>query len=82
MIFGVSQSGIYMTNPLECLPEQLVWHQLVSPSILLIKRADVLAHWNPSTDLTPLMRLDQRWRELNVLGKIYLSVIEINKKKK
>ena len=69
MIFGVSQAGIYMTNPLVFLPEQLVFHQLVSPSILLIRRADVIAHWNPGTDLTPLARLDHQWRKLNVLGK-------------
>lgn len=68
MIFGVSQAGVYMTNPLECLSEQLLWHQLVSPSILLVRRADVLAHWNPATDLTPLARFDQHWRKLNVLG--------------
>ncbi|XP_043281389.1 uncharacterized protein [Venturia canescens] len=82
MIFGVSQSGIYMTNPLECLPEQLVWHQLVSPSILLIKRADVLAHWNPSTDLTPLIRLDQRWRKLNVLGQVVNMIRETMSERK
>ncbi|XP_057318012.1 uncharacterized protein LOC130663009 [Microplitis mediator] len=70
MIFGVSQAGIYFTNPLECLPEQLVWHQLVSPSVLLVRRDDVLAHWNPSTDLTPLQNMDHRWRRLNVLGQV------------
>ncbi|XP_034936158.1 uncharacterized protein [Chelonus insularis] len=76
MIFGVSQAGIYLTNPLECLPEQLVWHQLVSPSVLLIRRADVLAHWNPTTDLTALMRMDHRWRRLNVLGQVVNMIRE------
>ncbi|XP_071862287.1 uncharacterized protein [Bombus fervidus] len=70
MIFGVGQAGIYLTNPLECLPEQYVWHQLVSPSILLVRRADVLAHWNPNTDLTPLAVMDQKWRKLNVFGQV------------
>lgn len=31
MIFGVGQAGIYLTNPLECLPEQvrtIVMHKL------------------------------------------------------
>ncbi|CAD6205024.1 GSCOCG00003105001-RA-CDS [Cotesia congregata] len=70
MIFGVSQAGIYFTNPLECLPEQLVWHQLVSPSVLLVRRDDVLAHWNSSTDMTPLINMDHRWRRLNVLGQV------------
>lgn len=88
MIFGIGPSGIYMTNPLQCMPEevgtiknlcciigslkhnflQIMWHQLVSPSVLLIRQADVLAHWNKSTDLTPLMNMDHRWRKMNVLG--------------
>ncbi|XP_015120916.1 uncharacterized protein LOC107043786 [Diachasma alloeum] len=76
MIFGVSPAGIYFTNPLECLPEHIVWHQLVSPSVLLIRRADVLAHWNPTTDLTPLAQMDHRWRRLNVLGQIVNMIRE------
>lgn len=76
MIFGVGQAGIYLTNPLECLPEQYVWHQLVSPSILLIRRADVLAHWNPNTDLTPLAAMDQKWRKLNVFGQVVNMIRE------
>lgn len=47
---------------------QFVWHQLVSPSILLIRKTDVLAHWSANTDLTPLATMDQKWRKLNVLG--------------
>ncbi|XP_012227594.1 uncharacterized protein [Linepithema humile] len=76
MIFGVGQAGIYLTNPLECLPEQLVWHQLISPSILLIRKTDVLAHWNANTDLTPLATMDQKWRKLNVLGQVVNMVRE------
>ncbi|CAK9805745.1 hypothetical protein ANTQUA_LOCUS4547 [Anthophora quadrimaculata] len=76
MIFGVGQAGIYLTNPLECLPEQYVWHQLVSPSVLLVRRADVLAHWNPNTDLTLLATMDQKWRKLNVLGQVVNMVRE------
>ncbi|EFN81319.1 uncharacterized protein LOC105186072 [Harpegnathos saltator] len=70
MIFGVGQAGIYLTNPLECLPEEFLWHQLISPSVLLIRRTDVLAHWNANTDLTPLAMMDQKWRKLNVLGQV------------
>ncbi|CAL1688538.1 unnamed protein product [Lasius platythorax] len=76
MIFGVGQAGIYLTNPLECLPEQLVWHQLISPSILLIRKTDVLAHWNANTDLTSLATMDQKWRKLNVLGQVVNMVRE------
>lgn len=76
MIFGVGQAGIYLTNPLQCLPEQLVWHQLVSPSILLVRRADVIARWNANTDLTLLAKMDQRWRKLNVLGQVVNMIRE------
>ncbi|XP_035739752.1 uncharacterized protein LOC118449378 [Vespa mandarinia] len=76
MIFGVGQAGIYLTNPLQCLPEQLVWHQLVSPSILLVRRADVLARWNVNTDLTLLAKMDQKWRKLNVLGQVVNMIRE------
>lgn len=81
MIFGVGQAGIYLTNPLECLPEQFVWHQLVSPSILLIRRADVLSHWNENTDLTPLATMDQKWRKLNVLGQVVNMVREARRQR-
>ncbi|XP_066587808.1 uncharacterized protein [Prorops nasuta] len=76
MIFGVGQAGIYLTNPLQCVPEQLIWHQLVSPSILLIRRADVLAHWNENTDLTTLAKMDHKWRKLNVLGQVVNMIRE------
>ncbi|XP_015179104.1 PREDICTED: uncharacterized protein LOC107067792 isoform X2 [Polistes dominula] len=76
MIFGVGQAGIYLTNPLQCLPEQLVWHQLVSPSVLLVRRADVLARWNANTDLTLLAKMDQKWRKLNVLGQVVNMIRE------
>ncbi|XP_012277600.1 uncharacterized protein LOC105698161 isoform X2 [Orussus abietinus] len=76
MIFGVGPGGIYLTNPVQCLPEQVVWHQLVNPSVLLVRRADVLAHWNSTTDLTPLTLLNQRWRKLNVLGQVVNMVRE------
>ncbi|XP_033212345.1 uncharacterized protein LOC117169944 [Belonocnema kinseyi] len=76
MIFGVGPAGIYMTNPLQCFPEQVLWHQLASPSVLLIRRTDILSHWNPSTDLTPLMSFDHRWRKLNVLGQVVNMIRE------
>ncbi|XP_076668640.1 uncharacterized protein LOC143369086 [Andrena cerasifolii] len=76
MIFGVGRGGIYLTNPLECLPEQNVWHQLVSPSVLLIRKADVLAHWNVNTDLSPLTTMNHTWRKANVLGQVVSMVRE------
>lgn len=76
MIFGVGPAGIFLTNPLQCLPEQILRHQIVSPSVLLIRRADVLAHWNPTTDLSAMKSFDHRWRKLNVLGQVVNMIRE------
>lgn len=71
MVFGVGPSGLYLTNPLECVNEAGLWPQLSSPSVLKIRRADVIARWTPSTDLLPLIQQpDLRWKKLNVLGQV------------
>jgi len=69
MVFGVNPRGVYLTNPLECVPESALLGQLCSPSVLKVKRNDVLQRWTNTTDLSPLMcQTDVRWRKLNVLG--------------
>lgn len=69
MIFGVSPRGVFLTNPLECVPEGALLAQLCSPSVLKVKRNDVLQRFTTTTDLTLLLaRDDVRWRKLNVLG--------------
>lgn len=68
MIFGVSEEGIHLTNPLECVRAEDLWPQLCSDSVLLIKREDVLSRWNRE-EFVRLMKLkDVRWRRLNVVG--------------
>ncbi|XP_077294148.1 uncharacterized protein LOC143916775 [Arctopsyche grandis] len=78
MIFGVGPRGIYMTNPVECIEEGALWHQLCSDSVLLIKRKDILSRWNRDTDLTPLMNVpgDDRWKTMNVLGQVVNMIRE------
>lgn len=71
MIYGVSEEGIHLTNPLECVRAEDLWPQLCSDSVLLIKREDVLSRWNRE-EFVKLMRLkDGRWRKLNVVGEFF-----------
>lgn len=69
MIFGVSHRGIYLTNPLECVSEEVLHPQLCSPSVLLIRRQDIVSRWTTATDLCRLATSsDIRWKQMNVLG--------------
>lgn len=79
MIFGVSPRGVFLANPVECVSEGVLWHQLCSDSVLLVRSRDVVARWNRSTDLTPLMRVpgDVRWESMNVLGQVVNVIREV-----
>lgn len=69
MIFGVTRQGIFLTNPLECVPTAELIPQLSSTSVLLVRRDDVTKRMGPRTDLRKLARFaEQRWNEMNVLG--------------
>ena len=70
MVFGVGPKGIYLTNPIECVPEAALWPQLTSPSELLIRRGEILSRWDSQqTELKALTKHpDPRWRSMNVLG--------------
>lgn len=71
MIFGVGSKGIYLTNSLECVEADQLWPQLVSESVLLIRRDDVLSRWNQTTNLLELTTFkDRRWSAMNVLGQV------------
>ena len=80
MIFGVGPSGVYLTNPLQNVPEQILSEQLSSPSELLVRRNDVIIRASQSAavgfvdadcDLSLLSRhADERWDQLNVLGQV------------
>ena len=72
MIFGVCPQGIYLTNPLERVPERVLLTMLSSPSTLLVRRADIIWHYDAATtDLSELTRKkDERWDHYNVLGQV------------
>lgn len=71
MIYGVSSKGVYLTNPLEIVPEETIMEQLTSDSILLVRRQDVVNRfrdWSPLNDL--ITKKDKRWNDMNVLGQV------------
>ena len=70
MVWGVSGRDIYMANPLEITQEHHLLPQLDSPSELLVRRADVVSRFSPTTDLLEINQLGGRWRDLNVLGQV------------
>ena len=80
MVFGVGPNGVYLTNPLESVSEELMSEQLCSKSELLVRRADVLYRFDPaSCDLSELAEVDdERWDEYNVLGQVINVLREAN----
>ena len=79
MIFGVGPSGVYLTNPLENVPAEILLEQLSSPSELLVRRSDVIVRASSQCsgfvdndcDLSLLAHhSDERWDHLNVLGQV------------
>lgn len=79
MIFGVSHRGIYLTNPLECMSEEVLQPQLCSPSELLVRRQDIVSRWTPDTALCRLATSsDIRWKQMNVLGQVVNILRESN----
>lgn len=71
MVFGVSEQGVYLCNPVECVRESTLWPRLTSPSVLLVRTRDVLTRFTPHTDLTSLMMVpDRRFQTFNVLGQV------------
>ncbi|CAI6361899.1 unnamed protein product [Macrosiphum euphorbiae] len=78
MVYGVSYNPlrpecaqIYLTNPLSISSLESLVPQLISPSSLMIKRADILSRWTPQTDLMSLATHPSRqWHRFNVLGQV------------
>lgn len=85
MVFGICTrtGGVYLTNPLECVPLWFLKHALCSPSVLLVKAEDVRERWNGrAADLSQLLATSRpeqstesrpvetiSWTEMNVIGK-------------
>jgi len=75
MVYGVGPKGIYLTNPLEIVPDYVIQKQLCSESFLLIRRNDVVSRWQKDCNLGILLKQDDvRWQEMNVLGNTYQCV--------
>jgi len=79
MIFGVGPSRIYLTNPLENVPEEILSGQLCSDSELLVRRGDIIARASSQCqagievdcELGLLTQhADDRWDHFNVLGQV------------
>ncbi|CAG7824636.1 unnamed protein product [Allacma fusca] len=77
MVFGVSPEGLYLINPIECVPEATLLPQVTSDSVLLVRRHDIISRKGPTTDLRQLARhTDPRWNEINVLGQVANILLE------
>ncbi|TRY71936.1 hypothetical protein TCAL_11488 [Tigriopus californicus] len=71
MVFGVGPKGIYCTNPLECVSESNAMEQLSSPSVLLVRRKDIVTRFDDSCDLAEFTTHDDdMWDNFNVLGQV------------
>ena len=82
MIFGVGPTGVFLTNPLENVPEGILSDQLCSDSELLVRRCDVISRASSSPvvgvggievdcELEQLTQhSDERWDRFNVLGQV------------
>lgn len=71
MVYGVSCKGVYLTNPLEIVPQSVIMEQLTSDSVLLVRRQDVVGRfrdWCPLNEI--IKQQDPRWRTMNVLGQV------------
>ena len=80
MIYGVSSTSVYMTNPREETPLTIIKQQLCSESVLLIRREDIVSRWAPSVRWELIS--NGRWAELDVIENVkrmwleYVSVSE------
>ena len=75
MIYGVSEEGAHLLNPLEVMPFELLAKTLCSDSVLLARRQDVLSRFDAHMD--PLcFNDDKRWQDLKVFEQIQKIVKE------
>ena len=69
MIYGVSERGAHMMNPLEIMPFELMEKTLCSDSVLLIQRKDIISRFDVHMDTT-FFGDDHRWHNLKVFEQI------------
>lgn len=78
LVFGVAPGAVFMTNPLDVAAEDEVHQRLCSPSVLLVRREDVLQRLTSDHSLSRLVenQSDPRWQELDVEGQVRRMVLE------
>jgi hypothetical protein len=78
MIYGCDSDLVYLTNPLETKPFDLIRNELTSESVLLVRTEDVLKRFNANKtnldDLASMSKVSEnerkRWLEMDVLGQV------------
>lgn len=74
MIYGVSDTCVYLTNPRVESPLSVIQQQLCSESVLLVRREDVVSRWTPQVKWELIG--NGRWVELNVVENIKRMMVE------
>lgn len=83
MIYAVDPHNTYLTNPLESVNSSVLWHQLVSESVLLIRREKIIDKFVAGNDLRSLQEFgDPSYDELNVLGQVAKVIREDSRAKR
>ena len=76
MIYACDSNNVYLTNPLETKPIEMIMNELTSESVLLVRSHDIIKRFNANNsslnDLIELHERDaderKRWHDMNVLG--------------
>ena len=74
MIYGVSDTNVYLTNPREESPLSIIQQRISSESVLLVRREDVVSRWTPSVNWELIG--SGRWAELNVMENIKKMLLD------
>ena len=74
MIYGVSDTRVYLTNPREKSLLSVIQQQLCCESVLLVRREDVVTHWTPLVNWELIG--NGRWAELDVVENIKRIMLE------
>lgn len=78
MIYACDSDSVYLTNPLESKPIDLIMNELTSDSVLLVRSCDVVKRFNANnSNLVDLLLMKnhsveekKRWFNMNVLGQV------------
>ena len=74
MIYGASDTSVYLTNPREVSPLSVIQQQLCSEPVLLVRSEDVVSRWTPVANWELIG--NGRWAELSVVENIKKLMLE------